>query len=115
MTDRIKLGLAALLAVTGVAGFYLLADYPMVVRVLAVLIGLGAGAGVAVYTEPGKQFQVFSKEAVAETRKVVWPTRKETLQTTGVVFLLAMFLALFLFFVDAGLLWIVQALMGQGA
>jgi preprotein translocase subunit SecE len=51
---------------------------------------------------------------VAEARKVVWPTRKETIQTTGVVFAFVVVMALFLWLVDAGLLWAVKLLMGQG-
>ena len=49
-----------------------------------------------------------------ETSKVVWPTRKETLQTTAVVFAFVMVMALFLWLVDASLLWVVRKLMGQG-
>lgn len=113
MADKIKLGLAAMLAVVGVAGFYFLSEQAMVVRIVAVIAGLLLAAGVARFTEPGQRFFVFSKEAVAETRKVVWPTRKETIQTTGVVFLLVMVMALFLWAVDATLLGAVQLLMGR--
>jgi preprotein translocase subunit SecE len=62
---------------------------------------------------PGKQFHVYAQESVAETRKVVWPTRKETLQTTGIVFVFMVVMALFLWLVDASLLWIVKKLLGQ--
>ena len=51
---------------------------------------------------------------MAETKKVVWPTRKETLQTTGIVFVFVVVMALFLWAVDASLLWIVKMLMGRG-
>jgi preprotein translocase subunit SecE len=64
-------------------------------------------------TAPGKQFHVFAQESVSETRKVVWPTRKETLQTTGIVFAFMVVMALFLWLVDASLLWIVKKLLGQ--
>ncbi|MGE5028147.1 MAG: preprotein translocase subunit SecE, partial [Betaproteobacteria bacterium] len=50
----------------------------------------------------------------AETKKGVWPTRKETFQTTGIVFLLVVVLAIFLWIVDASLMWAVKLLMGQG-
>jgi preprotein translocase subunit SecE len=114
MADRIKLGLALLLVAAGIGGFYWLGDQPMVLRVVAVLAGIGAAAAVAWFSEPGRQFFAFSKDAWAETRKVVWPTRKETFQTTGVVFLLVVVVALFLWVVDASLLWAVKLLMGQG-
>ena len=64
-------------------------------------------------TEPGKQFYVYAQESIAETRKVVWPTRKETLQTTAIVFGFVVVMALFLWAVDASLLWVVQKLIGQ--
>ena len=48
-----------------------------------------------------------------EAKRVVWPTRKETLQTTGVVFLFVFVMALFLWVVDTGLLWVTQKLLGQ--
>lgn len=113
-TDKIKLGLAFLLLMAGVAGFYYLGNQATVIRVLAVLAGAAAAVAVAWMSLPGKQFFAFSKESVAETRRVVWPTRKETMQTTGVVFLLVVAVALFLWVVDASLMWLVQLLMGQG-
>jgi preprotein translocase subunit SecE len=114
MTDKIKLAAVFLLVAAGVAGFYLLSGYPLVLRVLAVLGGVAAAAAVAWFTEPGRRFFAFSRESWAETKKVVWPTRKETIQTTGVVFLLVVVVALFLWLVDATLLWAVKLLMGQG-
>ncbi|HEX2269153.1 MAG TPA: preprotein translocase subunit SecE, partial [Pyrinomonadaceae bacterium] len=87
MADKIKIGLAALLVVAGLAGFYFFSDSPAIVRVALVLAGLAAASFVFWLTAPGKQFYVYSQESIAETKKVVWPTRKETLQTTGVVFL----------------------------
>jgi preprotein translocase subunit SecE len=113
MADKLRITVAALLAAAGVAGFYYLDQSPMIVRVVAVLAGLGAGAFVFWLTAPGKEFQVFAQESVAETKKVVWPTRKETLQTTGIVFAFMVVMALFLWIVDAGLLWAVKRLLGQ--
>jgi len=113
MADKIKIAVAALLVVAGLAGFYYLDQSPMIVRVASVLAGL-AGAAVAFWaSEPGRQFYGFAEESVAETKKVVWPTRKETLQTTGIVFAFVVVMALFLWIVDAGLLWAVKKLLGQ--
>ena len=114
MADKIKIALAALLVVAGLAGFYYFADSPAIVRLGSVLAGLAAAAFVFWTTAPGKHFYVYAQESVAETRKVVWPTRKETLQTTGVVFAFVFVMALFLWLIDAGLLWAVRILMGQG-
>ena len=113
--DKIKLVVAALLVAAGVAGFYILADSAMVLRIVAILAAMGLAAGVAAYSEPGRQFVAFSREAVVETKKVVWPTRKETIQTTAVVFALVGLVAIFLWIVDAGLAWSVKQLMGWGS
>jgi len=115
MADKLKLLAAGLLIAAGIAGFYLLSDMPAVLRVLSVLVGLGAAAGVAWFTEPGRRFFAFSQEAVTEARKVVWPTRKETMQMTGVVILFVIVMALFLWMVDGTLTWLVHLLMGRSA
>ena len=111
--DKIKLGFALLLLIAGIAGFYYLRDSAMVIRVVAVLSGLVL-AGVTVwFTAQGKQFYAFSRESSEETKKVVWPSRKETVQTTGIVFAFVLVMAIFLWMVDAGLLLAVKYLMGQ--
>ena len=114
MTDKIKLVFAVLLLAAGIAGFYLLSEHALVLRVLAVLTGVVMAIFVARFTGPGQQFFAFGKDAWVETKKVVWPTRKETFQTTGVVFLLVVVIAIFLWIVDASLMWAVKLLMGQG-
>ena len=113
MADKIKIAVAVLLVAAGVGGFYYLEQSPMILRVLSVLAGLVAGAVVFLTSAPGKQFHGFAQESVAETKKVVWPTRKETLQTTGVVFVFMVVMALFLWAVDSSLLWVVKKLLGQ--
>jgi len=111
MADKIKMAAAFALLVAGVAGFYYLGDSAMIVRVAAVLAGLAGGAVVFLTSQPGKQFYEYSQESIAETKKVVWPTRKETLQTTGIVFAFVVVMALFLWMVDASLLWVVKKLL----
>jgi preprotein translocase subunit SecE len=111
--DKIKIAAAAMLVAAGIAGFYYLGQSPMILRVLAVMAGLAVAAGVLWTSEPGKQFYAFAQESVTETKKVVWPTRKETLQTTGIVFAFMVVMALFLWIVDASLLWVVKKLLGQ--
>jgi preprotein translocase subunit SecE len=105
MADKIKFVLALLLLAAGVAGFHLLAEQPMILRVLAVAAGVGLCAAVAWRTEPGRQFFGFAREAKDEVRKVVWPTQKETLQMTGLVFVFVVVMAAFLMAVDKGLEW----------
>ena len=113
MVDKVKLGAAIVLLCAGIAGFYLLGESAAIIRVAVVLVGAGLGALVAWTSVPGKQFYAFSQDSATETRKVVWPSRKESLQTTGIVFLFVVIMGLFLWLVDAGLLWIVKLLMGR--
>jgi preprotein translocase subunit SecE len=106
MADKLKFALALLLVVAGVVGFYLLSEQAMVLRVLAVLAGVAAGAAVAWFSEPGRRFALFAQETIAETKKVVWPTRKETMQTTGIVFAFMVLMAVFLWVTDKTLEWV---------
>ena len=110
MADKLKFAVALLLLTAGLAGFYLLGDQPMILRVLSVLAGLGAGVAVAWITEPGQRFIVFGREAIAEAKKVAWPTRKETMQTTGIVFGFVLIMAVVLWIADKGLEWVLYDL-----
>lgn len=114
MADKIKLLVAFLLVIAGIAGFYYLRDSAVVLKVASVLSGLLLAVVVAWTSEPGKRFFVFGKDSVAEAKRVVWPTRKETLQTTGLVIVFTFAMALFLWAVDAGLMMLVNKLMGRG-
>ena len=115
MINKIKLLAAFLLLAAGITGFYMLADKPTIVRILAVLAGIGASIGMLWVTPIGQQSLTFIGEAVGEARKVVWPTRKETIQTTLVVFVLVVIMAAFLALVDIGFAYMVQWLMGRSA
>ncbi len=115
MADKIKLILAVLLVIAGVAGFYYLKDNATILRVASVLAGLVAAVAVAWTSGPGREFFVYAQESAAETRKVVWPSRKETIQTTGMVLAFVLVMAIFLWIVDALLVWGLQLLMGPVA
>ena len=114
MADKVKIAAAVLLVVAGLAGFYVFADSPAIVRLGSILAGVAVGAFVFWTTAPGKQFYVYAQESVVETKKVVWPTRKETLQTTAYVFVFVLIMALFLWAVDSTLLWMVGKFLGTG-
>jgi len=114
MAERIKIAIAALLAVGGLVAFYALADQPTVVRLAALLGAFAAAVVLMWFTQNGRTFAAFSRESWEEAKRVVWPSRKETLQTTGVVFVFVFAMALFMWVVDAGLLWITQKLLGSG-
>ena len=114
MADKIKLFVAFLLVAAGVAGYYYLHDSAAVLRLASILVGLLLAAVVAWTSEPGKRFFAFAQDSVAEAKRVVWPTRKETIQTTAVVIAFAVTMALFLWAVDASLMVVVNKMMGRG-
>ena len=115
MADRIKLVLAVLALGAGIGGYYVLGDKALLVRVLVLLAALAVAAGIALTTASGRAAREFTREALVELRKVVWPTRKETAQVTLVVVAMVVFVALFLWIADWALLEAVKALTGQGA
>ncbi len=114
MADKIKLFVAFLLVAAGIAGYYYLHDSPAVLKLASILVGLLLAVGVAWTSEPGKRFFAFGRDSVAEAKRVVWPTRKETIQTTAVVIAFAVTMALFLWAVDASLMIVVNKMMGRG-
>ena len=113
--DNIKIALAVGCVIAGVFAYYWFTELAVVLRVLMVLAGLAIAAGVAYTSAQGKEFFAFSQEAWAEAGRVSWPSRKETMQTTGIVFLFVVIMALFLFGVDSLLALIVKLMTGRGA
>ena len=110
MADKVKLTLAALLVAAGIAGFYLLSSSATVLRIGSVLAGIVAGGAVGWFTAPGQQFVAFGRESVTETKKVAWPSRKESLQTTGAVFAFVVVMAVFLWITDKSLEYVLYDL-----
>src|SRR6266480_4855917 len=106
--DKVKMALAVALLVGGVWGYYHFSD-------LALVLGGLVGAGVvARFTAQGRELFAFSQEAWQEGGKVSWPTRKETIQTTLVVFAFVVIMALVLFAIDSTLAWLVKLATGRG-
>lgn len=97
--DKIKITLAVLSAIAGVVSFFVLVDQSAL-RVVALVVGLALTVAFMWTTEPGQSFLSFGKEAVRETKKVVWPAPKEALQITAVVFGFVLLMALFLWLTD---------------
>jgi preprotein translocase subunit SecE len=111
MIDKVKLALAAALVAAGIWAYYWLGEgTTLILRILAVVAGIALGAAVAWFSEPGRQFAVFAAESVAEVKKVVWPTRKETVQTTAAVFAFVVAMAFFLWISDKTLEWVLYDL-----
>ena len=114
MVDNFKILLAVACVVGGVAAYYYFSETALVLRVLMVMGGLVAAGGVAWLSTPGKEFFAFAQEAWQEAGRVSWPTRKETMQTTAIVFGFVVIMALILFSIDTTLAWIVKLLTGRG-
>ena len=110
MADKIKVSIAGLLAVAGLAGFYLLSASATVVRLGSIVAGFVLGGVVAWFSAPGQQFFAYARDAVTETKKVAWPTRKESFQTTGAVFAFVIIMALFLWISDKTLEYVLYDL-----
>ena len=104
--DKAKLFAVVALVVMSVAAFYLLAKQGSVVQWGALLVGLAVAVVVFLISEPGRQFLAFARDAWREVKKVVWPTRKESLQMTAYVFAFVVVMALFLWFTDKTLEWV---------
>jgi preprotein translocase subunit SecE len=112
--DTVKLAAALAILVGGIAGFYLLDSYPLAVRWVIVLAALAAGIWVALQSEKGRALWDFVSDSRIELRKVVWPTRQETLQTTLVVAVAVLVMGIFFWVLDWLLGALTRALTGQG-
>ncbi len=108
--DKAKLAVAGVLVIGAVAVFYALGKQDLWLRVVALLVLLAAAVGVFFTSESGKQLIAYGQDSIKETRKVVWPTRKEAMQMTGYVFAFVFVMALFLWLTDKTLEWLLYDL-----
>jgi preprotein translocase subunit SecE len=98
--DKAKLAAAAVLLLGGIVAFYSLGRLDLWIRVVALLVLVALAVAAFFTSESGKQLIGFGKESIKEVRKVVWPTRKEALQNTAMVFAFVFLMALFLWITD---------------
>jgi preprotein translocase subunit SecE len=112
--DSAKLLLAAAALVAGIGGYYWFGDVPTAGRLLIVLAGVALGASLLFWSTQGQLLWQFVQGSRVELRKMVWPTRQETLQTTLVVFVFVLLLGVFFWLVDMLLAWAMRHLTGQG-
>ena len=108
--DKAKLAVAAALVVAAVVAFYALGQQDLWLRVVALLVLMIVAVATFFTSEPGKELIAYGKDSVREVKKVVWPTRKEALQMTGYVFAFVVVMALFLWFTDKTLEWLLYDL-----
>jgi len=112
--DTFKLLFALLLIIAASVAFYKYAEYSLLMRVLALLSVVGVAIFVAMKTDKGRFAWSFIGGARTEVRKVVWPTRAETMQTTLMVVIMVVLVGILLWIMDSFLLWAVKLLTGQG-
>jgi preprotein translocase subunit SecE len=105
--DMVKLTLAALLLVGGVVGYYYYTEWSGLARFSLLLAGIVAAVVVGAFTAAGRSMREYLVESQFEMRKVVWPTRDETLRTTLVIIVVVIILSLMLGLIDLILKWIV--------
>ena len=104
--DRLKLGLSVLVVLAGIIAFSALESrIPAVARVAIFIASLIVAALSVWFTEPGRRTVAFAHESYNEVRRVVWPTRKETMQMTGIVFAFVAIMGLFLWILDKFVEW----------
>ena len=117
--DTVKLVAALALLLLGIAGFYYFASWQgepvsLLYRVLGLLAVGGLGAFIALTTASGRRLTGFMQDSRTEVRKMVWPTRAETMQTTLMVFVIVLIVTIFLWLVDMLLGWGIRSLLGGG-
>jgi len=112
--DTVKLSVALLILLAGVVGFYYYGAQPAWMRVLGLLAVAGVGVAVGAQSHQGKLLLGFLRNANIELRKVVWPTRQETAQTTLMVLIVVVLVAIMLWVVDTFFGWAIRALIGTG-
>ena len=115
MLDQVKWLMSATLIAGAVGGFYYFGEQSLLFRVIGIIVVTGVAIGIAFQTEKGREAWAFMRDARTELRKVVWPTRNETLQTTLIIIGVVALTAIMLWMLDGLLAWLVRLLLRQGA
>lgn len=106
--DTAKLAVSVMMLLAGIVAFYYFADESHLLRVVGLLVVVGVSVGIALTTEKGRVLWAFMQGARNEVRKMVWPSRAETVQTTLVVFLVVILAGIFFWILDMLLGWLVR-------
>lgn len=108
--DKAKLAAAAALAVAGFVGFYLLSAQGALVQWAVLLLALGSAVAMVGVSDAGRRLVAYGKDSWKEVKKVVWPTRRESMQMTAYVFAFVFVMALFLWLTDKTIEWVLYDL-----
>lgn len=111
--DWLKWTIAIVLFIAGIVLNYYYNSQPWPLRLLGWIVLLAVIVAITIQTRQGKQVMEFARESRIELKKVFWPTRQETMQTTLLVGAMVIVLALALWAIDSGLVWIIGWLTGQ--
>jgi preprotein translocase subunit SecE len=112
MADRIRLLLAVLVLGAAIVGFYWFEDQSTLLRVIGLLVAVGVAIAIAMTSAPGRAAWAFIGDSRNEARRVVWPTRKETGQTTLIVLIVVLLVGILLWLMDLILIWAVRLVTG---
>ena len=115
IVDTAKLAVSIVIVLAGLVAYYYFGDASTLLRTVGVLLALALAAVVALTSLQGKTLWKFIQGARVELGKVVWPTREETIQTTLVVLVVALFGGIFFWLLDLFLLWVTTRITGQGS
>jgi len=112
--DSLKFLVAIALIVGGIWQFYYFAEESQLYRILGLLVIVALAAGVMYTTQLGYGLWMFARDARTEVRKVIWPSRQETMQTTLMVVIMVLLVGIMLWLIDMALRWGILLLTGQG-
>jgi len=110
--DSVKWGLIILILAGAVVGNYIYGELSVLIRAIAVVGAVIVAGLIAMQTEKGRAAVLFAKESRTEVRKVVWPTRQEAVQTTGIVLVATLIMSLVMWGLDSVLFWVVGLITG---
>jgi preprotein translocase subunit SecE len=102
-----KLIASVLIVAAAVFAFYWFSDLSGAVRAAGLILSLGAAVALFLTTTQGHAAREYVSESNFELRKVVWPTRQETIQTTIVIAIVVVILSLILWVIDLALGWVI--------
>ncbi|MEE8463414.1 MAG: preprotein translocase subunit SecE [Gammaproteobacteria bacterium] len=112
--DTVKLLLAIAVLISGIGAYYYYPDMSVVIRAGGVLASVVIAIVIVMQTAMGREMWQFIQTSRVELRKVVWPNRQDTTQTTLAVIVFVIILGVFFWGLDMGLLWVTKTLTGQG-
>jgi len=111
--DGLKWSVVVLLLAAAIGGNYYYGQESALLRAIGVVVAVGIAGLVAMQTLKGRTTVAFAKESRTEIRKVVWPTRQEAVQTTGIVLVVTLLMSLLLWGLDSALFWVVGLITGM--